>query len=103
MVGDYPEWQALVITVVGGVVGGLIGGAPYVWQRWRKGEPLFWPKNPQKLMSSDISYFYAGIVMCGIMSVVAFVRGLPLFGAMILVFGALFTVGLVAFKRGWRG
>ena len=28
MVGDYPEWQALVITVVGGVVGVRSGVHP---------------------------------------------------------------------------
>src|SRR5690349_15347921 len=62
MVGDYTEWQALVLCLVGGVVGGLLGSTPVLVGRWLKNEPL-WPKKRDKITSPNV--FYAGIVMFG--------------------------------------
>ncbi len=45
MVGDYPEWQALVITVVCGVVGALIRAHPTSGNVGARASPSFGPRT----------------------------------------------------------
>lgn len=92
------EWSLLTRASVFGVIFGVVGGLSIWVQRWIKGEPLV-----KRTKFSSPSTFYAGIALFGGASVMAFVAGMPLFATVFLGIAVLYGVGLIAYRRGWRG
>ena len=94
------EVTTLIIAILRRLVGGLLGGLAILAQRWVKNEPV-WAGRRERITSPTM--FYGGIVCFGGMSAVAFASRVPLFGISLLGASALYLLGLIAFKRGWRG
>ena len=46
---------------------------------------------------------YTGIAVFGGFALLSFSNGRPYFGAIFVLFVLAYIIGLVAYKRGWRG
>ena len=94
----WSEAHLLFYTVAMGIVGGLAGAVPIFALRWWKGDPLI---QREKLTSPVILYF--GILLFGGFGIMSFATRMPLFGAAFLLASGAYGVGVIAYRRGWRG
>jgi hypothetical protein len=69
-----------------------------VWRLIRK-KPVV-PKD-DKLKSP--SMLYAGIALFGGFAIVSFVINRPYFGSAFTIFMTAYVIGLLAYRKGWRG
>jgi hypothetical protein len=90
----------LVFKAIGfGLAGGIIFSLPFVIWRLIRKQPII-PRG-NKLKSPMI--LYTGIAVFGGFALLSFSNGRPYFGAIFVLFVLAYIIGLVAYKRGWRG
>lgn len=70
---------------------------------WRslKGQPLFDFKKRKKFKSPKI--FYIGIIFFSFCTLWAFFENSSYHAMFLLIIVALYVIGLIAYKKGWRG
>ena len=90
----------LVLKALGfGLAGGIIFSLPFIIWRLIRRQSIIPRGNKLK---SSIS-LYTGVAVFGGLALMSFSKGRPYFGTIFLLFVVAYILGLIAYKRGWRG
>jgi hypothetical protein len=95
----YGELNTLLIAIAVGLTVGIAVSVPVLTWRWWRKEPLI-PRGT-KLKSPRI--LYTGVALFSASAMTSLVAGYPLFASMFIAFASAYVVGIVAYRRGWRG
>jgi hypothetical protein len=91
----------LFFAVIGGLLGGMLFNLPVIVYRLIKKQPIIPKGKKEKLQSPRI--LYAGVALFGGMAVFSFMNGLRYFALAFVLFSCAYDIGLIAYRRGWRG
>ncbi len=96
------ELSLLLFAVIGGLLGwSVLYGLPVIIYRLIKKRPIIPKGKKEKLQSPRI--LYAGIASFGGMAIFTFMNGLKYFALVFVFFSCIYALGLIAYRRGWRG
>jgi len=93
------ELGDFLLTLSIGLLGALVICVPAIVWRLIRRRPIV----PRGRTRNSPGVFYAGIAVFGALAIMSFVMNRPLFGSFLSLGLALSVLGLIAFRRGWRG
>lgn len=93
------ELLKLLVLIVFSIAISLFIIVPIILWRLIRKKPVF-PRG-EKLRSPKI--LYAGIGLFGSFGAISFITGTPYFGAAFLIIMCAYVIGLIAYRKGWRG
>jgi len=91
-------FQLLALTAFS-IVLSIIYVTPVIIWRLVRRKPII--HKAEKLKSPNI--FFIGVALFGGFGLFSFIYGMPYFGTAFFVFMIAYVIGLIAYRKGWRG